>query len=102
MSDSAPFRLAKVKRVSALGHLRIIELSDGVAGEYCGKLLADFGAEILKVEMPGTGSDTRRRGPFAKRPDDREGSGLFAYLNTNKRSVCIDLGTPRDRSRCTR
>jgi crotonobetainyl-CoA:carnitine CoA-transferase CaiB-like acyl-CoA transferase len=93
MSDSASPGLAKVKRVSALSHLRIIELSDGVAGEYCGKLLADFGAEILKVEMPGTGSDTRGRGPFAKGAATREGSGLFAYLNTNKRSVCIDLST---------
>jgi crotonobetainyl-CoA:carnitine CoA-transferase CaiB-like acyl-CoA transferase len=85
----------QVNRVSALSHLRIIELSNGVAGEYCGKLLADFGAEILKVELPGTGSDTRCRGPFAAAADTREGSGLFAYLNTNKRSVCLDITTPR-------
>jgi crotonobetainyl-CoA:carnitine CoA-transferase CaiB-like acyl-CoA transferase len=81
--------------VSALSHLRIIELSNGVTGEYCGKLLADFGAEILKVETPGTGSDTRRRGPFAAAADAREASGLFAYLNTNKRSVCLDINTGR-------
>jgi crotonobetainyl-CoA:carnitine CoA-transferase CaiB-like acyl-CoA transferase len=80
--------------VSALSHLRILELSDGVAGEYCGKLLADFGAEILKVESPGKGSDTRRAGPFAPGAGAPEGSGLFAYLNTNKRSVCLDITTP--------
>src|ERR1700724_2634539 len=81
----------QVKRVSALSALRILELSNGVAGEYCGKLLADFGAEILKVELPGAGSDTRRAGPFATAADGCESSGLFAYLNTNKRSVCLDI-----------
>lgn len=80
--------------MSALSHLRILELSNSVAGEYCGKLLADFGADILKVELPGAGSDTRRMGPFAAAADKREGSGLFGYLNTNKRSVCLDIATP--------
>jgi crotonobetainyl-CoA:carnitine CoA-transferase CaiB-like acyl-CoA transferase len=80
--------------VSALSHLRILELSNSVAGEYCGKLLADFGADILKVELPGAGSDTRRMGPFAAAADKREGSGLFGYLNTNKRSICLDIATP--------
>jgi crotonobetainyl-CoA:carnitine CoA-transferase CaiB-like acyl-CoA transferase len=79
--------------VSALSHLRILELSNGVAGEYCGKLVADFGADILKVEAPGVGSDTRRRGPFAAAGAAPESSGLFAYLNTNKRSVCLDIAT---------
>jgi crotonobetainyl-CoA:carnitine CoA-transferase CaiB-like acyl-CoA transferase len=85
----------QVKRVSALSTLRILELSNGVAGEYCGKLLADFGATIIKVEPPGVGSATRRSGPFAMEGDPREGSGLFAYLNTNKRSVCLDITTTR-------
>lgn len=89
----------QVKRVSALSHLRIVELSNRVAGEYCGKLLADFGAELLKVEMPGVGSDTRRMGPFAAETaaDSLETSGLFAYLNTNKRSVCLDLNSSQGR-----
>jgi len=76
--------------VSALSHLRVLELADGVSGEYCGKLLADFGAEVIKVEPPGTGSATRRRPPLASAGDPLERSGLFAYLNTNKRSVCLD------------
>jgi len=80
--------------VSALRHLRILELSNSVSGEYCGKLVADFGAEVLKIEPPGTGSDTRRIGPFTVTGAAPEHSGLFGYLNTNKRSVCVDLAVP--------
>ncbi len=83
--------------MSALSALRILELSNGVAGEYCGKLLADFGAGIVKVESPGGGSATRRSGPFAPGSEPHEGSGLFAYLNTNKRSVSLDITTPQGR-----
>ena len=77
--------------MSALRNVKIIELSSGVAGEYCGKLLADFGAEVIKIEQPGTGSDTRRMAPFGASGPDAERSGMFAYLNTNKRSVALDL-----------
>ena len=77
--------------VSALSNVRIVEIAEGVSGEYCGKLLADFGAEIIKVERPGSGSPTRHLGPFAGAGADPERSGLFAYLNTNKHSVTLDL-----------
>jgi crotonobetainyl-CoA:carnitine CoA-transferase CaiB-like acyl-CoA transferase len=80
--------------VSALSHIRIVELADGVAGEYCGKLLADFGAEVIKVERLERGSRTRHLGPFAPTGAAPEHSGLFAFLNTNKRSVTIDLDSP--------
>jgi crotonobetainyl-CoA:carnitine CoA-transferase CaiB-like acyl-CoA transferase len=80
--------------VSALSDLRVLELSSGVAAEYCGKLLADFGARIIKVEPPGTGSQTRTVSPFAAGREPPESSGLFAYLNTNKQSVVLDLTTP--------
>src|SRR5512132_7633 len=66
--------------MSALNGIRIVELAESVAGEYCGKLLADFGAEVVKVERPETGSPTRAMTP----------SSLFAYLNTNKKSVVLD------------
>ncbi len=79
--------------MSALSDLRVVELSSGIAGEYCGKLLADFGAEIIKVEPPVRGSDTRHRAPIVGAAAAGEGSGLFAYLNTNKRSVTLDVGT---------
>lgn len=79
--------------MAALKSYRVLELAEGVAGEYCGKLLADFGAEVIKVEKPGEGSPTRRLGPFASEGDDPERSGLFAYLNTNKHSVALDLAS---------
>ncbi len=78
--------------MTALSHFRIVELSEGVSGEYCGKLLADFGAEVVKIERPG-GSPTRALGPFKDDVAGPERSGLFAYLNTNKRSVVLDLET---------
>ena len=56
--------------MSALSDLRILELSSGVAGEYCGKLLADFGAQVIKVESPGTGSQTRDNGTVRSRRRD--------------------------------
>ncbi|HEY1075119.1 MAG TPA: CoA transferase [Fontimonas sp.] len=77
--------------MSALQSIRVLELAESVSGEYCGKLLADFGAQIVKVEKPGVGSPTRRLGPFAPGASEPEHSGLFAYLNTNKQSVALDL-----------
>lgn len=79
--------------MSALRRVKILELSESVSGEYCGKLLSDFGAELIKLEKPGSGSPTRRLGPFAGKGADPERSGLFAYLNTNKRSVALDVTT---------
>lgn len=88
--------------MSALSTFRILELAESVVGEYCGKLLADFGAEIIKLERPGSGSPTRQAGPFAplaarmEEASERtvENSGLFAYLNTGKHSIAVDLTTP--------
>src|SRR2546421_483372 len=74
----------------ALTGIRVVELAESVAGEYCGKLLADFGAEVIKVEAPGRGSRTRAMTPVVG--DGREGSALFAYLNTNKQSIELDVG----------
>ncbi len=77
--------------MSALRSIRVLELAESVAGEFCGKLLADFGAEVIKLERPGQGSPTRHVGPFAPRGADPERSGLFAWLNTNKSSVELAL-----------
>ncbi len=79
--------------MSALKGIRVLELSESVSGEYCGKLLADFGADIIKIEAPGCGSPTRRLGPFSAQGAEPERSGLFAYLNTNKHSVTLDLAS---------
>lgn len=77
--------------MSALSGVRIVELAESVAGEFCGRLLADFGAEVLKIERPGSGSPTRSLGPFAGGEPAADRSGLFAYLNTSKASVVLDL-----------
>ncbi|AXQ30696.1 CoA transferase [Solimonas sp. K1W22B-7] len=79
--------------MSALKGFRVLELAEGVAGEYCGKLLSDFGADVIKLERPGSGSPTRAMGPFAPAGGAGENSGLFAYLNTGKHSVALDVAS---------
>jgi crotonobetainyl-CoA:carnitine CoA-transferase CaiB-like acyl-CoA transferase len=88
--------------LSALSSYKVLELANGVAGEYCGKLLADFGAEVIKIEPPGRGSNTRHCGPFAGGKPGVERSGLFAYLNTNKRSVALDVTSDVGRATLTK
>ena len=70
--------------------IRVIELATGIAGPYAGKLLADYGADVIKVEPPG-GDPTRREGARPGPRPDPEASPLFLHLNTNKRSVVADL-----------
>lgn len=88
--------------MSALKDFRILELAESPAGEYCGKLLSDFGAELIKVEKPGSGSPTRRMGPFSASVAAPESSGLFAYLNTNKASVALDVESEEGRAKLQR
>ncbi|MBA4180645.1 MAG: hypothetical protein C0506_08670, partial [Anaerolinea sp.] len=66
--------------------LRVLELATGVAGPYCGKLLAGLGAEVIKLEPPG-GDPSRLAGPFPGDSPDPERSGLFLHLNTGKRGA---------------
>jgi crotonobetainyl-CoA:carnitine CoA-transferase CaiB-like acyl-CoA transferase len=82
--------------MSALAGITIMELAEDVAGEYCSKLLANFGADVLKIERPGTGSPTRSMAAVVGAARNRENSGLFAYLNTNKKSVSLDVNTAAD------
>ncbi|MSQ41121.1 MAG: CoA transferase [Dehalococcoidia bacterium] len=74
-----------------LSDLRVIDLTQGIAGPYCTKLLADFGADVIKIERPGHGDWARALGPFPGDVPHHEKSGLFLLLNTNKRSVALDL-----------
>ena len=69
--------------------IRVVELAEGIAGPYAGKLLADFGADVVKVEPPG-GDLSRRLGPFPPTGPDEEQSALFLHLNTSKRSVVAE------------
>lgn len=82
--------------MSALTGFRIVEVAERVAGEYCGKLLADLGADVIKVERPGWGSPTRAMAPLIGGDDGPERSALFAYLNTSKRSVEFDTAATHD------
>jgi crotonobetainyl-CoA:carnitine CoA-transferase CaiB-like acyl-CoA transferase len=72
--------------------LRVVELGGGISAAYAARLLADFGADVIKVEPPGLGDETRRAGPFAGDAPNPEASGLFLYLNFNKRSLTLDIG----------
>jgi crotonobetainyl-CoA:carnitine CoA-transferase CaiB-like acyl-CoA transferase len=73
-----------------LAGLLVLDLTEMVAGPYCTKLLADFGARVVKVERPG-GDPARAMGPFPAGRSDLERSGMFLHLNTNKESLVVDI-----------
>jgi len=78
-----------------LSHLRIVELGSGEALGYCGKLFADFGAEVIKIEPQG-GDPGRRIPPLVDAGDGQRESATFAWLNTNKKSITADSENPAD------
>ena len=77
----------------ALEGLRVLDLSGGVAGGYCTKLFGCLGAEVIKVEDPAGGDISRRMGPFLDYIPDPETSATYLYLNTNKKSITLNLRT---------
>ncbi|WP_322513797.1 CoA transferase [Rhodopseudomonas palustris] len=87
-------------RALPLSELRVVEIGSGDALAYCGKLFADFGAEVIKVEPPG-GDPERQTAPLVDSGGRRESAG-FAWLNTNKRSIIADLDHPDDVARIER
>jgi crotonobetainyl-CoA:carnitine CoA-transferase CaiB-like acyl-CoA transferase len=76
----------------------VLDLSQEVAGPYCTKLLAGLGAEVLKVEPPGSGDSARRAGPFPHHVPHAEQSATFLYLNTGKKSITLDITQPTGRA----
>ena len=80
---------------SALEGIKVVEFAHSVAGAYCGKLLADLGAEVIKIEPPD-GDPARFYGSFPDNEKDPEKSALFLYLNTSKRGITLDLNTAAD------
>ena len=78
----------------ALEGVKVLDLTHHISGPYCTKLLADFGAEVVKIERPG-GDPARRMAPFLIDEADPEKSLVFAYLNTNKQSVTLNLKTDK-------
>lgn len=76
-----------------LGDVRVLDLSEDVAGPFCTKLLAGLGAEVIKVEPPGSGDVSRRAGPFPDAAPHPEQGALFLYLNTGKKSITLDIAS---------
>jgi len=74
-----------------LSDLKVLDLTHYVAGPYCTNLLAGLGAEVVKIERPGEGDGARKLGPFPNDIPDPEKSGLFLYLNTNKKGITLNL-----------
>ena len=77
-----------------LNGLRVLDLTKVLSGPYCGMMLADQGADVKKVERPGTGDDSRANYPLKNGE-----SGYFAAYNRNKRSVVLDLKDPADKEK---
>lgn len=72
--------------------LKVLDLSQIMAGPYCTMVLADLGAEVVKIEKPGTGDDSRQMGPYVEGE-----SACFAHINRNKRGIVLDIKTQRGR-----
>lgn len=77
----------------ALGGVKVLEFASVISGPFCAKLLADLGAEVIKIEQPRVGDETRRRGPFLNDAPHPERSGLFLYLNNSKLGITLDPKT---------
>ncbi len=88
---------ASQRGVGPLAGVHVLDLARVLAGPYAGMLLADLGAEVIKVERPATGDDTRRWGPPFMEVDGGIESTYFLSVNRGKRSVAIDLKDPAER-----
>ena len=78
----------------ALAGIKVLDLGRYIAAPFCTKLLAGLGAETIKVEHPRGGDPARKMPPFLQDKPHQEGSGLFLYLNTNKKSVTLNFKSP--------
>lgn len=81
----------------ALSHIRVLDLSRVLAGPWCGQILGDLGAEVIKVERPRTGDDTRHWGPPYLKDQQGENTSEAAYFlsaNRNKQSLTLDFTQP--------
>lgn len=89
--------LARHAAPQALAHLRVLDMSRVLAGPWCGQILADLGAEVIKIERPGTGDDTRAWGPpYLKDTEGHDTAESAYYLGANrgKQSIAIDIAKP--------
>ena len=83
--------------MGALSHIRVLDLSRVLAAPWATQILGDLGAEVIKIEKPGEGDETRLFGPpFLKNPDGSRGDATyFLTTNRNKKSVTVDMGKPQ-------
>jgi len=79
-----------------LSHIKVLDLSRVLAGPWCTQILGDLGADVIKVENPATGDDTRRWGPpFLSEPDGASGdAAYYVCANRNKRSIAVNMAEP--------
>jgi crotonobetainyl-CoA:carnitine CoA-transferase CaiB-like acyl-CoA transferase len=81
-----------VNNVGPLAGLKVLDLSQIMAGPYCTMVLADLGADVVKIEKPLTGDDSREMGPFVEGE-----SACFAHINRNKRGIVVDIKSEHGR-----
>ena len=81
-----------------LDGIRVLELGGGISSPFCAKLLADYGADVIKIERPDIGDETRRSGPFVGDDPNPDKSIPFLYLNTNKRGITLNLASSSGKS----
>ena len=85
----------------ALSNIKVLDLSRILAGPWASQTLADLGADVIKIERPGTGDDTRQWGPPYMQDESGQDSSESAYYmcaNRGKRSVCIDMTSSQGQS----
>ena len=82
--------MSESSSVMPLDGYSVLDLSTMLTGPYCTRMLSDYGADVIKVEPRG-GDPARTQGPFLDDDPDTEKSGLFLFLNTNKKSITVDL-----------
>ena len=83
---------------AALSHIRVLDLSRVLAGPWCTQMLADLGADVIKVERPGEGDDTRHWGPpFMQdaQGQNTDQASYFTCTNRNKRAITLNLADPQ-------
>ena len=80
-----------------LSDIKVLELAHSLSGAFCAKLLADQGANTVKVEPPGWGDPARREPPFINGIPDPDSSTMFLAFNTNKRGITLDIEQPKGR-----
>ncbi len=86
-----------MSKPAALPHIKVLDLSRVLAGPWCTQILADLGADVVKIERPGAGDDTRHWGPpFLKdaQGQDTEHAAYYTCANRNKRSITVDIAKP--------